>query len=370
LFDEWEIEITKPTTAEIVQEVHYDPWGLVMQDESYFAPASPAEGSSLFNGKELQTLADLHLYDYHWRQYDPQLGRWHNIDPSADKYHGFSPYNYCFNNPVMIIDPDGREPFSLATVAVAALYAGLFSAGASAVTYTAMNFNNWNLADFGKSVGLGFVSGAVSGGLGSAFGQAGVAILGGTTGIGRGLAGLGLQLASTGLKSIAGNLATGQAWDSSFDIGVGSFTLPFRNGRFSLNPLDHLSNIITIRTHFRVLFDAMKGNSRIGFDVNSMRMVASTKLGVTKGYVYRSLLTSGGHTKAGTFNNGVLFMQYESYYDKNCEMTPDFAIKYNNTGNDIDNVVSKQAYGNYYSPYKSFLFHEGILIVSGKSLIR
>ncbi len=26
-FDDWQIEITKPATTEIVQEVHYDPWG-------------------------------------------------------------------------------------------------------------------------------------------------------------------------------------------------------------------------------------------------------------------------------------------------------------------------------------------------------
>jgi RHS repeat-associated protein len=77
------------------------------QPKFYFSPASPAENSSLFNGKELQTLADLHLYDYHWRQYDPQLGRWHSPDP-ADQFHGISGYAYCANNPVMLTDPDGR----------------------------------------------------------------------------------------------------------------------------------------------------------------------------------------------------------------------------------------------------------------------
>ncbi len=39
-FDDWHITLTENPKSEIVQEVHYDPWGLVMQDESYFAPPS------------------------------------------------------------------------------------------------------------------------------------------------------------------------------------------------------------------------------------------------------------------------------------------------------------------------------------------
>jgi hypothetical protein len=35
--------------------------------------------------------------------------RFTGFDPLASKYPGISPYNYCLNNPVNVIDPDGRE---------------------------------------------------------------------------------------------------------------------------------------------------------------------------------------------------------------------------------------------------------------------
>jgi len=34
---------------------------------------------------------------------------WLSVDPMSDKYPSMSPYNYCANNPVILVDPDGRE---------------------------------------------------------------------------------------------------------------------------------------------------------------------------------------------------------------------------------------------------------------------
>src|SRR5690606_32059173 len=62
-----------------------------------------------YNGKELQDELGLGWYDYHARNYQPDLGRWTTIDPMAPKYFSHSPYSYTLNNPVYFIDPDGMQ---------------------------------------------------------------------------------------------------------------------------------------------------------------------------------------------------------------------------------------------------------------------
>nr|MCU0323062.1 hypothetical protein [Chitinophagaceae bacterium]MCU0384045.1 hypothetical protein [Cyclobacteriaceae bacterium] len=37
------------------------------------------------------------------------IGRWLAIDPLASKYAYASPYNFTLNNPILFVDPDGRE---------------------------------------------------------------------------------------------------------------------------------------------------------------------------------------------------------------------------------------------------------------------
>jgi RHS repeat-associated protein len=67
----------------------------------------------LYNGKELNNDEGLRLYDYGARCYDPVLGRFTSVDPLADKNVRQSPYNYAVNNPLLYIDPDGRDTLNV-----------------------------------------------------------------------------------------------------------------------------------------------------------------------------------------------------------------------------------------------------------------
>ncbi len=74
-----------------------------------------------FTGKEWDDESNLY---YSWHRYyrsvaeippegntkcrdDPELGRFTQVDPLWQKYPSLSPYNYCANNPLTRVDPDG-----------------------------------------------------------------------------------------------------------------------------------------------------------------------------------------------------------------------------------------------------------------------
>ncbi|MBK7108192.1 MAG: RHS repeat-associated core domain-containing protein [Chitinophagales bacterium] len=66
-----------------------------------------------FNGKEsdAETYGEGNAYDFGARIYDARLGRWMSVDPLQRKYPNLSPYSGFGNNPVLIVDVDGRENF-------------------------------------------------------------------------------------------------------------------------------------------------------------------------------------------------------------------------------------------------------------------
>ncbi|MCG8307527.1 MAG: DNRLRE domain-containing protein [Cytophagales bacterium] len=154
----------------VKQTRDYYPFGMEM---SASLTASP-KNSYGYQGKEWIEEQGLEWQDFHARMYDPAIGRFLAVDP-AGQFH--SPYTGMGNNPVMMVDPDGEFVFSallpgVGTVIDVALWGAVVGAGSSAAVYattTAVSGNQWDWGQFGNSVALGTVSGAIGGGIGGAF---------------------------------------------------------------------------------------------------------------------------------------------------------------------------------------------------------
>ncbi len=81
------------------------PFGETMASQS---STSYYQSEFKFNSKELDT--ETGFYYYGARYYDPSLSVWLSVDPLAEQFPNFSPYNYTLNNPINLVDPDGRAP--------------------------------------------------------------------------------------------------------------------------------------------------------------------------------------------------------------------------------------------------------------------
>ncbi|MGM9717150.1 MAG: RHS repeat-associated core domain-containing protein, partial [Prevotella sp.] len=92
----------------VMQTMNYYPFGAQFCDGS--ANNNDVQPYK-YNGKELDKMHGLNTYDYGARQYNPVTARWDRVDPLAEKYYNVSPYAYCHNNPVMLMDPDGMDDY-------------------------------------------------------------------------------------------------------------------------------------------------------------------------------------------------------------------------------------------------------------------
>ena len=60
-----------------------------------------------FSAKERDTETGLSYFGS--RYYSSDLSIWLSVDPMSDKYASLSPYAYCADNPVRLVDPNGEE---------------------------------------------------------------------------------------------------------------------------------------------------------------------------------------------------------------------------------------------------------------------
>jgi len=89
--------------GEVVQHIEYVPFGEVFIEERNNIWNTPY----LFNAKEFDE--ETGLYYYGARYYDPRVSLWISTDPKQESYFAFSSYVYCGNNPLIYIDPNGKE---------------------------------------------------------------------------------------------------------------------------------------------------------------------------------------------------------------------------------------------------------------------
>ncbi len=123
------------------QQLVYLPFGEDWVDKKYNSPAYTTPYK--FNGKEKDPESGYNYYGA--RYYYDWATIWLSVDPLSDKYPHLTSYNYCANNPVMLVDPDGRD-YDLAinhndrTITISAVYFADDRSYESAVQAT----NYWN----------------------------------------------------------------------------------------------------------------------------------------------------------------------------------------------------------------------------------
>jgi RHS repeat-associated protein len=97
------IRVVLNSTNTVISAQDYDAWGYVMENRSYNSIVMKYD----FTGKERDSETS---YDYFGaRYYDSRIANWTSIDPLFEKHFDFTPYNYVLRNPIILIDPDGRQ---------------------------------------------------------------------------------------------------------------------------------------------------------------------------------------------------------------------------------------------------------------------
>ena len=94
---------------DIIEENNYYPFGLKHNGYNTTTLSTNPALKTKYNGKEYQDELRLNTFDYGFRQYMPDIGRWAQVDPLAEKFIGESPYAYVNNDPLGFSDFDGKD---------------------------------------------------------------------------------------------------------------------------------------------------------------------------------------------------------------------------------------------------------------------
>ena len=213
-FDDFVVE----HQTHLVQVNDYYPFG-ARHDQGSFVADHAKYG---YQGKELTSDLGLNLLDFHARQYDPLLGRFHSSDPMAMAVAGMSPYAGMVGNPVSYVDPDGRLPILVPIlIGVAVGGFGGYQAG------KAQGATGWDLFAYtALGAGIGAASGGIGAGVSAGVGASVSGAYGGLIGAVSGGAAAG-AFNGAAMAGLAGGNAIEGFWKGGVSglvgAGVGSY---------------------------------------------------------------------------------------------------------------------------------------------------
>ncbi|QEC40970.1 DUF6443 domain-containing protein [Pseudobacter ginsenosidimutans] len=228
------------TRGPLIEETHYYPQGLLMAALSSRAFGKLQNNwgyqSKEFQSSEFYDGTGLEEYDFDARYYDPQLSRWHVQDPVVNYT---TPYAAMHNNPAAYIDPDGRDPLTIAIIAGVLMggYAGYKIGEAKGAT-------GWDMVGY---IFKGAVIGGAAGYAGASVAAAG-GFMANTFGImiSSTFNSMGMTVMSNGMVSPTMSLGF-----ASLDMGTGEFNYLGKRGNsflanvgFTFGALANVSDIV------------------------------------------------------------------------------------------------------------------------------
>jgi RHS repeat-associated protein len=107
LFDELNVRVYGTEKAVIIQENHYEPFGMTLKGLDYVVNEKQKNQFLYNDGTEREESMGLEWDETPFRPYDKNLGRFTGVDLLAVLFSDISPFVYAYNNPVNYNDPTG-----------------------------------------------------------------------------------------------------------------------------------------------------------------------------------------------------------------------------------------------------------------------
>ena len=104
------IRVTIDQNGNVASYNDYYPFGLQMEG-GHSGNVGLTHDKYKYSGKELDEESAINQYYFGARYYDPSIGRFLTTDPLALSSPALSSYNYCANNPMLIVDPNGLKGY-------------------------------------------------------------------------------------------------------------------------------------------------------------------------------------------------------------------------------------------------------------------